>query len=136
MGSFGALDIPPPDNAFYLESTQESNRLDGGQALHGFSTYDILWERLIGFPAWKLRQKIDAAKAGSSWLYMTVDLNDDSAPSSQWADIRGKPYRDSKQADAGNIAGRSAASQKYHDNYKLFLNNVEVINNPSLYTDA
>jgi hypothetical protein len=65
-----------------------------------------------------------------------VDLNDDSAISSQWADIRGKPYRDAKQSDAGNIAGRSPRNLKYYENYKLFFNNVEVINNPSLYTDV
>lgn len=134
MGSFAAYGIPLPQVAAYNDSTKASFRSQGEQALHGFISVDFLWERLTREQAWRLRKFIDDAKDGTGWLYMTVDINDDSAPGEQWADVKGKPHRDPKQADAGPIAGR--IGQSSYSNYTMLLNNVMVLNNPSNYTDA
>jgi len=135
-GPFAAYGIPAPSIAPYNDASVERPRSDGEQALHGYRNIDFLWEELTSIQAFYIRKFIDGAKTGTGWLYMTVDLNDDSAPGTQWADIRGKPHRDFKQADAGPIVGRQQGGVNFHENYRMFLNNVEIINNPSDYTDA
>ena len=134
MGSFPVYGIPLPQVAAYNDSTKSSYRSQGEQALHGFSTIEFLWERLTREQAWRLRKFIDDAKNGTGWLYMTVDINDDSASGEQWADVKGKPHRDQKQADAGPIVGR--IGQSSYSNYTMLLNNVIIINKPSSYTSA
>ena len=134
MGSLAVYGIPVPNIAAYNDSSKETTRSRGEQALHGFAKIDFLWDRLTREQAWRLRKFIDDAKSGTGWLYMTVDLNDDSAPGEQWADVRGKPHRDPAQADAGPIANR--IGQGSFANYSIFLNNVVILNNPSNYTDA
>lgn len=134
MGSFAAYGIPVPDVAAYNDSTKETTRGRGEQALHGSATIDFLFDRMTRPNAWRLRKFIDDAKSGTGYLYMTVDLNDDSAPGEQWVDVRGKPHRDPKAADSGPIAGRSG--QGSMKNYSMLLKNVEILNNPSDYTDA
>lgn len=133
-GSFKAYGVPVPSIAPYNDASLESPRSDGEQALHGYANIDFLWEELTAEQAFYIRKFIDGAKTGTGWLYMTVDLNDDSAPGTQWADVRGKPHRDYKNADAGPIVGRQKGGMNFHENYRMFLNNVEVINNPSDYT--
>lgn len=133
MGSFAAYGIPVPNLASFNDSSKATTRSQGEQALHGFPTIDFLFDRLTREQAWQLRKFMDAAKTGTGWLYMTVDMNDDSAPGTQWVDVRGKPHRDPKQADAGPIGGRRG--QGSFNNYSMFLNNVVVLNNPSNYTD-
>lgn len=134
MGAFAAHGIPVPNVAAFNDSSKATTRSQGEQALHGFPTIDFLFDRLTREQAYRLRQFIDDAKEGTGWLYMTVDMNDDSAPGEQWVDVRGKPHRDPKMADAGPIVGRRG--QGSFSNYSLFLNNVVVLNNPSNYTDA
>lgn len=134
MGSFAAYGIPVPDVAPFNDSSKATTRSRGEQALHGFSTIDFLWERLTREQAWRVRKFIDDARDGTGWLYMTVDMNDDSSIGPHWIDVRAKPHRDPKQADAGPIIGRKG--QGSHSNYSMFLNNVVILNNPSNYTDA
>jgi hypothetical protein len=134
-GSFSLYGIPVPTIAPYNDSSRESFRSQGDQALHGFSTIDFLWEKLTSEQAFYVRRFIDEAKAGTGWLYMTVDLNDDSTPGTQWADVRGRPHRDFKQADVGPLIGRGRSGLGSHDNYRLLLNNVDVLANPSNYSE-
>ena len=133
-GSFPVYGLIVPTVAPYVDSAREAFRSQGEQALHGFSSMDILWERLTAEQAWRVRQFIDDAKTGSGWLYMTIDLNDDSTPGTQWADVRGRPHRDPKQADAGPLIGRMKAGRGHHQNYRLLLNNVDILANPSNFT--
>lgn len=133
-GAFRAWEIPVPSIAPYNDASVESARSDGEQALHGFPNIDFLFEELVASQAFTVRRFIDSAKSGTGWLYMTVDLNDASAPGAQWADIRGKPHRDFKNADAGPILGRQRWGQNLLENYRMFLNNVQILNNPSIYT--
>ena len=135
-GGFPLWGIPVPTLAPYNDASVESPRSDGEQALHGFETVDFLWEVLTAEQAFNIRRLIDQAKAATGWLYFTVDLNDDSTPGVQWADVRGKPHRDFKQADAGPIIGRLQGSLNHHKNYRLLLNNVNVLNNPSIFTTS
>lgn len=125
-----------PSLAPFNDSSVEKSRGEGEQALHGYPNTDFMWDRVTRAQANRIRQFVDLAKAGTSWLYFTVDITDDSSVGIQWADIRGKPHRDPKQADAGPIIGRLPGSQGHMENYKLFLNNVAILNNPSIYTLA
>jgi hypothetical protein len=133
-GSFRLYSIPAPSFAPYLDSSAESGRSQGGQAIHGFPNADLLWERITTEAAFQIRKFIDAAKSGTGLLYMTIDLNDDSTPGTQWADVRGRPHRDRTQADAGQIVGRRRTGQGSHENYRLLLNNVDILHNPSIFT--
>ena len=135
-GSFRLYEIPVPTVAPYNDASVESPRSDGEQALHGHATVDFLWSELTANQAFYIRKFIDGAKDGTGWLYMTVDLNDDSTPGVQWADVRGRPHRDLKQADAGPIIGRGRSGQNHHENYRMLLNGVKVLNNPSLFTTS
>ncbi len=134
--AFRAYGIPVPSIAPFSAASIESSRSEGGQALHGYANIDFLWEELTSLQAFYVAKFINGAKDGTGWLYMTVDLNDDSAPGTQWADVRGKPHRDYKNADAGPIVGRQRGGTNFHENYRLFLNSVEIINNPSAYTSS
>jgi hypothetical protein len=134
-GSFPIYGLPVPTVAPYNDSTREAFRSQGEQALHGFAILDILWEKLSAEQAFYVRRFIDDARNGTGWLYMTVDLNDDSTPGTQWADVRGRPHRDHKQADAGPLIGRMKMGRGHHDNYRLLLNNVDILANPSNYTE-
>jgi len=133
-GSFRLWEIPVPTIAPYNDASVETPRGEGEQALHGAATLDFLWEVTTRYQAWRIRQFIDGAKAGTGWLYFTVDLTDDSSAGIHWADIRGKPHRDFKNADAGPIIGRFRGSQGHMENYRLLLNNVDIVNANSLYT--
>lgn len=134
QGSFFLYGIPAPSIAPYLDSSKESGRSQGGQATHGFASVDFLWERLTREQAFQIRKFIDAAKIGNGLLYMTVDLSDDSTVDTTWVDVRGRPHRDIKQADAGQIVGRMKSGKGSMENYRMLLNNVDVLNNPSIYT--
>ena len=133
-GSFRLYGIPAPTVAPYLDSSTESGRSQGDQAVHGFPNVDFLWTRLTTEQAFQIRKFIDAAKEGTGLLYMTIDLNDDSTPGTSWADIRGRPHRDRVQADAGPIVGRSKLGKGSHENYRMLLNNVEILHHPSIFT--
>lgn len=133
---FKVWNIVVPELATYNDSSVETAKGEGEQALHGFPNMRFLWDILTRQQGNRIRQFIDAAKAGTGWLYFTVDLTDDSSVGIQWADIRGKPHRDRETADAGSIAGRLPGSQGHFDNYSLFLNAVEIVNNPSIFTDT
>lgn len=133
-GPFRVWEIPVPTIGEYNSSSVEVARGEGEQALHGYATYKFMWDVMSRQQANRVRQFIDAAKTGTGWLYMTVDLTDDSSVGIQWADIRGKPHRDYKAADAGSIIGRLPGSSGHFDNYSLMLNAVDVVNNPSIFT--
>lgn len=133
-GAFKLFNIPVPTIGEYNDSSVEVSRGEGEQALHGFATYRFMWDVVSRSQAHNIRVWIDGAKAATGWLYMTVDLTDDSGFGVQWVDVRGKPHRDYKAADAGSIVGRLPGSSGHMSNYTLLLNAVEIVNNPSLFT--
>ena len=102
--------------------------------MHGYIYMPILWQRLSMYQAWRVRKFIDAAKSGTGLLYMTVDRNDASYGGPHFVDISGYPHRPREAADDGDMAGRAPDGGQYTDNYSLLLNNITIINDPSLYT--
>lgn len=133
-GYFAAYDIPLPQLAPLLDSTQESPRSAGGQALHGYTFLELLWTRLNMRQAWRVRRFIDDAKAATGLLYLTVAQNDAKHGGLYFVDINGYPHRPREAADDGDMAARAVDGGQYIDNYLLLLNNVTIINDPSLYT--
>lgn len=134
MGSLASYHIPAPNVAPFLDSAIETDRGDGGQGLHGCASIEVLWDRLMMAQAAKVRWFIDNAKSGTGLLYMTVAVNDASSIGYRWVDVSGMPHRPRQAADSGDIGNRQPGGLQYIDNYLLFLNNLTVINNPSVYT--
>lgn len=133
-GYWAAYDIPLPQLAPLLDSTEESSRSAGGQALHGYTTCPVLWTRLTMYQAWRVRRFIDDAKAGTGLLYLTIARNDAKHGGLYFIDINGYPHRPREAADDGDMAARAADGGQYIDNYLMFLNNITIVNDPSLYT--
>ena len=133
-GYWAAYDIPLPQLAPLLDSSQENARSAGGQALHGYIYMPILWQRLSMYQAFRIRKFIDSAKAGTGLLYMTVDRNDTLYGGPHFVDISGYPHRAREAADDGDMAARAPGGGQYTDNYNLLMNNITIINDPSLYT--
>ena len=133
-GYFAAYDIPLPQLAPLLDSALEISRSAGGQALHGYTNLEVLWRRLTMRQAWRVRRFIDDAKAATGLLYLTVAQNDARHGGLYFVDINGYPHRPREAADDGDMAARTPDGGQYIDNYILFMNNVTIVNDPSLYT--
>lgn len=133
-GWLASYHIPPPNKAPFLEGIVAVPQSAGGQAVHGYTTDDLLWDRLDDFQAFRLKKFVTDAISGTGYLYMTVSRTDAHAPGNYWIDIRGRPHRYMDLTDSGDIAARSEIGRPYYDNFRLFLNNIEIVNDPSLYT--
>lgn len=135
-GAIALYDIPVPTIAPYNDSSVESARGEGEQALHGFPFVDFAWDIVTRYQAFRIRKFVDDAKAATGWLYSTIDLTDDSVPGVYWVDVRGKPHRSVGAADEGPIIGRSRGDIGHMNNYTMRLNAVEIVNSPSIFTLA
>lgn len=133
-GYFAAFEIPLPQLAPLLDSSIENSRSTGGQALHGYTTLELLFRRITMYSAWRIRNFIDEAKATSGLLYITADRNDTLYAGPHFVDVSGYPHRPREAADDGDLDARAPGGGQYINNYRLFLNNVTIINDPSLYT--
>lgn len=133
-GSLTLYHIVAPNKAPFRDSAVSRGRSDGGQALHGALSMEALWDRTTMAQAWRLRKFIDDAKAGTGLLYMTIDKNNASGMRPQWIDVSGRPHVPERVNDDGDIAGRMRVGQQFVDNFVLFLNNISILNDPSVYT--
>lgn len=133
-GWFAAYKLPPPSKAPFLVGLIEIAQSAGGQAIHGYTTDDLLFERLEDFQASRLKRFVTDAITGTGYLYMTVSRNNAHSPGNYWIDIRGRPFRHMDLTDSGDIAARAADGSPYYDNFHIFMNNIEIVNDPSLYT--
>lgn len=133
-GELAAYQIPPPSNAPFLIGAVELAQSDGGQAIHGYTTLDLLWKRLDSFQGFRLKKFYTEAIAGTGFLYMTIARTDAHAVGYYWIDVRGRPHRAINLSDSGDIAERAEDGAPYYDNFRLLLNNIEIVNDPSLYT--
>lgn len=133
-GWLAAYKIPPPNKAPFMIGTFEMSQSEGGQAIHGYTTDDMLWNRLDDFQASRLKRFITDAIAGTGFLYFTVSRTDAHTPGNYWIDIRGRPHRALDLTDSGDIGERAPDGRPYYENFMLLLNNIEIVNDPSLYT--
>ncbi len=133
-GSLASYKIPPPSKAPFMIGIIELAQSDGGQAVHGYTTDDMLWKRLGDFQASRLKKFQTDAIAGTGFLYFTVSRTDAHTPGNYWIDIRGRPHRALNLSDSGDIGERAEDGAPYYDNFRLLLNNIEIVNDPSLYT--
>lgn len=134
-GSFYVLDLPIPEVAAYSDHTLERPQGDGGQALHGFNSLDMLFAELLGHQWFILRKRIDDAKAGAGVIYLTIDAADGKTPGPRWVDVSAYPHRPVQLSQEGPLTGRSNTRHIY-ENVRVLFNNITIINDPSIYTDA
>jgi hypothetical protein len=133
-GSLMSYDIPMPNLAPFLDSSVEMGRSDGGQALHGFINDGLMWDRIMMRVAFRLRKFIDDARSGTGELYLTVPMNDASHSGWHWLDVKGMPHRPRQATDSGDMGIRMPGGLQYVDDFVLLLNNITIINDPSVYT--
>lgn len=131
-GSFRNFRIPPPSIAFYTDHTTAVTRSDGSQGLHGFQQLTMLFDILSGQQMSVVRGFIDDARSTTGFLFLTIDRGDGSEPGPAWIDITGRAHRQPQLSQAGPIVG--SQGQNHYTGAQLFLNNVTVVNDPSLYT--
>lgn len=133
-GSFYLKGIPEPIIAPYYDSSGQSINSFGAQLAHGYIRLELMWERLSNVQWNILYEAIEAAKvAAEPVMYMTIDQSGGSHAIPHWIDVKGYPHRQLEQADPGPLIGRSRQIH-YYDNVLLRLNNISIVNDPSLYT--
>lgn len=132
--SFPNHRLPIPSDCFYQEHTVENAQSDGGQALHGYTQLNLVWAIMSGAQYRTLRKFIDDARSGTGQIYLTVDRGDGTHASPDWIDVRGWAHRQIDMSQSGSLVGRLPSSVPSYNNVRLFVNNVIIINDPSLYS--
>lgn len=122
--SFYALGLPVPSLAPPMPGQIELARGDGSQAIHGYRSLELFWDRL-GIHYLRLLEGLVQAAAGGV-LYVTY------YDRGVWVDGRGYPWVPLEREMIGPL--HSLRGRYGEDNYRLYLNNIEIVNNPSLYT--
>lgn len=129
-GLFLFYGLPTPNLAQYSDHTTAIDVSDGSQVLQGYQSLTVLWTRLSGKQAARVRRFIDDARSGTGLLFLTIDRGDTTAAGHDWIDIQGYPHRQSNLSQ-DQIAGR--VGQHTYANVQLVLGNVTVLNDPSTY---
>jgi hypothetical protein len=131
--SFYLRGVPVPSIAGFYDNSGETFNSFGAQLVHGYLRLEMIWERFNNVQWNIVYEAIEAAKvAAEPVLYMTVDRSDGSHAIPYWIDIKGYPHRQLDQVDPGPLIGRQKRVHVYN-NVILRLNNVSIINDPSLY---
>lgn len=122
--SFYALGVPIPSLAPAMRGQVESPRGDGRQAIHGYRSLEFFWDVLGIHYLSILEGLIDDALDG--YLYVTY------YDRGRWVDGKGFPWRPLQPDMIGPLHSlRGAYGER---NYRLYLNNLVVVNDPSMYT--
>lgn len=133
FSAFQQLGLPVPDVCDFKDHTTERFHSTGAQFLAGYATAEILWNVLTGPQLATIYTTVESAKSGSGILYMTIDLGDGRVSARAWADISARPARPIT-TQSGPISGKIRGSLPHYENVSLALNNVTVINEPSVYS--
>jgi len=133
-GSFFVNKLPAPSTCFYQKTTVENPQSDGLQAVHGYQQTTLLWDVLNGYQYKTLKDVITLQSQAKSTIYLTIDRGDGSHSNPDWIDVFGYPYIQIAQSQEGPLIGRYAGGSPDFRSVKLFLNNLTIRNDPSLYT--
>lgn len=128
-GYFHLMGIPIDVKTQYKDYTIKSPQGSGWVAKHGYKNVELNWESLNPRQLNVLRSRVESAlNSADRLLYMTIPRNDGTSPSmDDWIDISGKPdLRDPTVLD-----GRT--SGVHLTNISLFLNDVEIVNDPATF---
>lgn len=130
-GYFFLREIPPPSEVVYKAYSRVYDTSRGGAVQQGYQNVEILWQTLRPKQAYAIKQLVDTALAtANKYLYLTVDRANGTNPGRDWIDIYGYP-REMEIVQKGPIVGSSGV---IHENVRLFVNNVSVINSPAVFS--
>ena len=111
--------LPEPDLPIYADHTVKQPLSHGGQALRGFVSFTLTWDRLTEHQARILRKLVeDAIATAGQLLYATIDFgwNATEAPGS-WHNVSGRPH-------LADFASANGTQGKARDSVTLFVNNL------------
>lgn len=130
-GYFFLREIPPPSEVVYKAYARVYDTSRGGAIQQGYYNVEILWQTLRPKQAYAIKQLVDAALAtANKYLYLTIDRQDGTSPGRDWIDVYGYP-REMEIVQKGPIVGSSGVA---HENVRLFVNNLTVLNDPADFT--
>lgn len=131
-GTLDTWGLQPPSTAPYVDHTEVVGQSDGGQALLGYDQVTLSWDVLTPFEASQLVRLVREALGtdGEGFLYLTVSRSNGTSPDSDWIDVMGRPHVP-QVITPPNVG---AVSHLYHQNVTLFVNNLTVLNDPSLFS--
>jgi hypothetical protein len=134
-GAFFQVGLPVPTIAPAYDGSGETASSVGSQFIHGYKRLEMMFARLDN-PQWfALRKLVADAQAGTlKYLYMTIDWSNGEYAIPHWIDVRGYPHRPLMISDPGSLIGRLDAVH-YYDNVQFILNNITIVNDPSLYSE-
>lgn len=119
--------LPKPTQPIYQDHSQKVALADGGQALRGWPSVTLIWDRLSITQFRTLRKLVEAAIDNTGYLYLTVDKSwNGSEGHGYWVDVRGKPTIPDN-APTANTSGM------IRDNVVLEINNIESVNDPASF---
>lgn len=130
---FRFFQIPEPNGSQYRDHSVTFSKSNGGLVQHGFATVTLRWDVLRADQAFFIARFVDGALgavgSGTGQLYLTVPYNNAAkiAPRS-WIDVVGVPHP--MNITEGGQVGNSVGV--YYENVTLFLNAVDIINDPAL----
>lgn len=131
-GSVMAWGLQPPSAAPYVDHTEAVGQSDGGQALLGYDQVTLSWDIMSSAEAATIGRLVEDALGtdGEGFLYLTISRANGTNPGPDWIDVMGRPHPPQIAAPP-NIAG---ISDLYHQNVTLVVNNLTILNDPSLYS--
>lgn len=122
--NFWSLGLPAPSLAPYMTGQIEAGDGHGAQRIHGWQSVELFWD-VLGLERINALEAVTDSAAGGL-LYVTFYYR------GIWLDGSGYPWRPLQPEMIGPL--HSLRGQYGERNYRLYLNNVTILNNPSLYT--
>lgn len=119
--------IPKPTQPIYQDHSEKVALTDGGQALRGWPSVTLIWNRLTVSQARTLRKLVEDSIDNTGFLYLTIDKSwNGSEGLGYWIDVRGRPTI----PDPPPMAGTSALLR---ENVVVTVGNLETINDPAVF---
>lgn len=121
-----AMKIPYPELPLYNDHSTKIALSTGGEALRGFRSASLTWDRLGAQQAFIIRQLAeDAIDSGDGFIYATVNRAwNRSGLIQDWVDVKGYPNLPSAPS-VSNTRGYVT------DSFTLIIGGLIIINDPS-----
>lgn len=120
--------LPAPALPVYADHSVKVALANGGQAIRGFRSFSLTWDRLTDHQANVLRALVEAAlDTANEVIFATIDFGwDGTQAPGYFVDVSGEPHI-MDNTPAGNTWGRA------RDGVTLFVNNLTDVNNPASF---
>ena len=128
FGYLFALDIPPPTTPSFEDHSERIAQGQGGIATLGYARAEWLWTNVIPTTTFLIRDTVkQALLTANNRIFITLDRSNGTKPGRDWIDVSAVPHIPVHQMGSPN----SGASNAFHSQLTLVLNNIQIINDPS-----